>query len=226
MITTHFFADRDFLELLRFWEASRGGQPLPDWSGDIAVIPRSLLPNLIISDRRAEPVYHYVGEVSARRFGSDPTGQLVFTDVLQGTHRRYIWSIGAEALARRTPVFSTAIYQDAEDMVVTGRLYAPFTYRGSSAPLMLLTVQLFKGAETTLYEIGRRGTVHEIRRDMIALVPDLLARLEAARRDYQLALHTHRRNLAGDIERIAHELTGSALIPLPCFEEPEPVPET
>src|SRR5215472_14455380 len=147
MITTHFFADPDFLELLRFWEASRGGRPLPDWSGDLAVIPRGLLPNLIISDRRAEPVYHYVGQESARRIGSDPTGRPVFAEVLKGAHRRYIQSIGAETLARRAPVLSTAIYQNTESLIMTGRLYAPFTYRGSSDPLMLLTVQLFKGSE-------------------------------------------------------------------------------
>ena len=222
MITTHFFADPDFLELLQFWEASRGGRPMPAWSGDIAVIPRSLLPNLIISDRRGEPTYLYVGTECVRRWGGDPTGKRIYTEVLTGAHRRYIKSVGDEALTRRAPVFSTAVYQDAGTMIMTGRLYAPFTHQGSSDVAMMFTLQLFKGSETKLREIGLSAIVHEIRRDMIALVPDLLTRLEDARRDYQISRHTHRRSLAGDIEAIARELTGSALIPLPCFEEPEP----
>ncbi|MBI3513088.1 MAG: hypothetical protein HY060_03350 [Proteobacteria bacterium] len=223
MITTHFFADPDFLELLQFWDASRGGRPLPDWSGDIAVIPHGLLPNLIISDRHAEPVYLYVGAECVRRWGSDPTGRRIFSEVLTGAHRRYIQSVGDEAMARRAPVFSTAIYQGTGAMIMTGRLYAPFTYRGSTDPLMMFTLQLFKGSERKLREIGIGAIVHEIRRDMIAEVPDLCTRLEDARRDYQISRHTHQRSLARDIERIARELTGTALIPLPCIEEPDTV---
>ena len=224
MITTHFFADPDFLELLQFWDASRGGRQLPDWSGDLGVMPRGLMPSLIISDRRAEPVYLYVGPECVRRWGSDPTGRPIFSDVLTGAHRRYIQSVGDESMARRAPVFSTAIYQpDAANLIMTGRLYAPFTYRGSADPLMMFTLQLFKGSERKLREIGLDAIVHEIRRDMIAQVPDLCTRLEDARRDYQISRHTHRRSLARDIERIARELTGSALISLPCIEEPDTV---
>ena len=225
MITTHFFADPDFLELLQFWDASRGGRHLPDWSGDTAVIPRGLMPNLIISDRRGEPTYLYVGPECIKRWGGDPTGKRIYTEVLTGAHLRYIKSVGDEALARRSPVFSTAIYQpDAVNLIMTGRLYAPFTYRGSSEPLMMFTLQLFKGSERKLREIGLGAVVREIRRDMIAQVPDLCTRLADARRDYQISRHTHRRSLARDIEHIARELTGSALVPLPCLEEPDTVP--
>jgi hypothetical protein len=225
MITTHFFADPDFLELLQFWDASRGGRPLPDWSGDLGVIPRRLLPNLIVSDRRGEPTYLYVGPECVRRWGSDPTGRRIYGEVLSGAHRRYIQSLGDQALAQRAPIFSTAVYQpDAASVIMTGRLYAPFTYQGSVEPLMMMTLQLFKGSERELREIGISGIVHEIRRDMITNVAALCTRLQAARHHYQIARHTHRRTLAQDVDVIAHELSGSALITLPCLDEPDALP--
>jgi hypothetical protein len=224
MLTTHFFADPDFLELLQFWDASRGGRPLPDWSGDIGVMPRGLLPNLIISDRRGEPTYLYVGAECVRRWGSDPTGRRAYGDVLRGAHARYLKSLSEETLARRAPIFSAAVYQpDAASMIMTGRLHAPFTYQGSAEPVMMVTLQLFKGSERELREIGIAGIVHEIRRDLIADVAALCARLEDARRQFQIARHTHRRTLAQDVDVIAHELIGSALLSLPCHDDPDPV---
>jgi hypothetical protein len=223
MFTTHFFADPDFLELLQFWDASRGARPLPDWSGDIGVFPRSLLPNLIISDRRGEATYHYVGAACVRRWGSDPTGRRAYGDVLRGAHAHYLHSLSAETLARRAPIFSVAVYQpDAADLLMTGRLHAPFTYRGSAEPCFLITVQLFKGSERELREIGIAGIVHETRRDLITNASELCTRLEDARRRYQIARQTPRRTLAQHVEEIAQELTGRALVPLPCFEEPDP----
>jgi hypothetical protein len=225
MITTHFFADPDFLELLQFWDASRGGRSLPEWSGDLAVIPQRLLPNLIISDRRGpDALYHYVGAECVKRWGSDPTGRRLYGDVLSGAHGRYIKSLGDQAMACRAPIFSTAVYQpDALDVIMTGRLYAPFTHQGSAEPRMMMTLQLFKGSERDIQEIGLKGIVHEIRRDQITNVAELCARLEDARREYQIARHTHRRTLAQEIELIARELTGRALLPLPCLEDPDPV---
>jgi hypothetical protein len=224
MITTHFFAEPDFLELLQFWDASRGGRSLPDWSGDIGVIPRGLLANLIISDRRPrDAVYHYVGSECVRRWGSDPTGRRLFGDVLTGAHGAYIKSLGDQAMELRTPIFSIAVYQpDVASMIMTGRLYTPFSYRGSTDTAMMMTLQLFKGSERELREIGIKGIVHEIRRDMITNVTELCTRLEGARRDYQISRHTHRRTLAQDVDVIANELTGSALISLPCIDEPDP----
>src|SRR5260221_2452771 len=145
-MSNHFFAAPDFLELLQFWDASRGGRLLPDWSGDIAVIPAPLLPNLIVSDRRAEPfTYLYVGANCVQRWGSDPTGKPLY-DTLKGAHRDYIKSLGDEAMARQAPIFSAAVYQhDPERMVMTERIYAPFTYQGSAQPEMMMTLQLFHG---------------------------------------------------------------------------------
>jgi hypothetical protein len=223
-MSTHFFAAPDFLEMLQFWDASRGGRVLPDWSGDVAVVPATLLPNVIISDRRGEPTYLYVGSECSRRWGSDPTGQVIFSNVLKGAHRDYIKALGDEAIARRAPIFSAAVYQhDPDGMVMTGRIYAPFTYRGSTEPLMMMTLQLFHGPEAVLRKVGLSGIVHEIRRDLIAVVPEVCARLEEARRYYQLSRHTHQRGLSKHIDRIAQDLTGSALVPLPCLDMPDPL---
>jgi hypothetical protein len=223
MITTQFFAEPDFLELLQFWEASRAGRELPDWSGDIGVVPRNLLPNLIVTDRRGpEPVYQYVGAACVKRWGSDPTGKRIYSDVLVGAHGRYIRSLGEESVARRAPVFSAAVYQpDATSVIMTGRLYAPLTYRGSADPQAMMTLQLFRGSERELREIGIEGIVHEIRRDLITNVVELSARLETARRNFQISRHTRQRTLAQDVDAIAHELTGAALVSLPCLEDPD-----
>jgi hypothetical protein len=86
-----------------------------------------------------------------------------------------------------------------------------------------MTLQLFSGSEHQMKEVGLSVIVHEIRRDMIAIVPELCTRLAAARRYYQISRHTHQRTLTQDIDTIAQELTGSALIALPCLDEPEPV---
>ncbi len=224
-MSTHFFAAPDFLALLRFWEASRGSRELPAWQGDLGAVPRALLPNLTISDRRGgEPVYAYVGAEIARRWGGELTGRRIYRDALTGAHARYIRSLGDDTIARRAPIFSAAIYQpDATRMIMTGRLFAPMTEPGSAAPCFLMTMQLFTEAEGSLRDVGAVGFVHEIRRDMIAVVPELCARLEEARRHYQISRHTHQRTLTQDIDAVARELTGSALVTLPCLEEPDPV---
>jgi hypothetical protein len=222
MLTTHFFADPDFLGFLRFWEDSRGGRALPDWSGDLGVVPRDLLPSLIVSDRRGEPTYHYVGAECVRRFGSDPTGRRAYGDALHGAHARYLQSLSADALARSAPVFSAAVYQtDAAGLIMTGRVHAPFTHQGSRAAAFMFSMQLFKGSDHTLE--GHIGFVHEIRRDLIARIPELHTRLEDARRAYQISRHTHQRTLVQDVDAIAGELAGSALVTLACHEEPDPV---
>ena len=220
-MTTHFFAAPDFLELLQFWDAGRKGSALPEWQDDLTAVPAALLPNLVVTDR-PDTLYRYVGAEVVRRWGSDPTGRRIFDEVLSGAHRRYIKSLGDECLSRRAPIFSAAVYQpDATSVIMTGRLYVPFTYRGSAEPRILLTLQLFKGSEQRLKEVGLQCIVHEIRRDMIDMVPELCARLASARRYYQISRHTHQRTLAQDIDSIAQELTGSALIALPCLDEPD-----
>jgi hypothetical protein len=220
-MTTHFFAVPDFLELLQFWDSQRRGHPLPEWQDDMSLVPPSLLPNLVVSIR-PDARYVYVGAECVRRWGSDPTGKLIYTEVLSGAHARYIKTLGEETVARRAPIFSAAVYQtDPTNVIMTGRLYVPFTYQGSIAPRIILTLQLFKGSEVLLKEIGISGIVHEIRRDMIAMVPELCTRLTNARHFYQISRHSRQRSLAQDIDAVAEEATGSILIPLPCFDEPD-----
>jgi hypothetical protein len=223
MLTTNFFADPELVDLLRFWDASRGGSALPEWGGDVGAIPSHLQPNLAIVDFRGEATYRYIGAEVARRWGGNPTGKRAFADVLRGAHRRYLESVTDEMFARRAPIFSAAVYQSsATGVVMTGRVMTPFTYEGSSDPCFLLTVQLFKGSDQELRAIDVSGIVHEIRRDLISDVAALCTRLETARHQYQIARHTHRRTLAQDVEEIVDELTGRALIALPCFDEPDP----
>jgi hypothetical protein len=225
MLTTNFFADPELVELLRFWDASRGGRALPEWGGDVGALPRDLLPNLAIVDFRGEATYRYIGADLARRWGGNPTGKRAFVNVLRGAHRRYLRSLTDEMFARRAPIFSAAVYQSsATGVVMTGRVMTPFTFEGSIDPCFLLAVQLFKGSDQELRAIDVSGVVHELRRDLITNVAELCTRLEAARHHYQIARHTHRRTLAQDVDAIAQELSGSALIALTCFDEPDVPP--
>jgi len=226
MLTTQFFADPAFVGLLRFWHTSRGDRALPDWSSDVDALPGELLPHLAVVDLHGEPTYRYIGAEVARLWGGRPVGRPVFTVVLRGTHRRYLKSLSEEVIARRAPIFSSAVYQSSDDgVVLTGRVVAPFTDEGATEPLFLLAVQLFKGSEQDLRAIDVAGIVHELRRDLITDVVELCARLEEARRRYQIARHTRQRMFAQDVELITQELAGSALIPLPCFDEPDTVPD-
>jgi hypothetical protein len=139
-------------------------------------------------------------------------------------HGRYLASVADETIARRAPIFSAAVYQpDSTSVLMTGRLYVPFTWQGSNDIKFIITLQLLYGSEHQMKEVGLSVIVHEIRRDMIAIVPELCSRLATARRYYQISRHNHTRTLTKDIEAIAQELAGSALVPLPCFEDPEPV---
>src|SRR5258706_9280062 len=142
-MSTHFFAAPDFLDLLRFWDASRGDRALPVWHSDLGAVPPTLLPNLTVSDRRGEPTYAYVGAEVGRRWGGDLTGRRIYGgDALTGAHARYIKSLGDDTMARRAPIFSAAIYQpDATDLIMTGRLFVPFTDRDAGEPCFMLTMQ-------------------------------------------------------------------------------------
>jgi len=227
MLTTQFFADPAFVGLLRFWNANRGDRALPDWGGDVGMLPGELLPHLAVIDLHGEATYRYIGAEVARLWGGKPVGRPVFTVVLRGAHRRYLKSLSDEVIARRAPIFSSAVYQSSDaGVVLTGRVVAPFTGEGTTEPRFLLAVQLFKGSEQDLRAIDVAGIVHELRRDLITDVVELCTRLEDARRRYQIARHTRQRMLAQDVELITQELAGSALIPLPCFDEPDTVPDS
>jgi hypothetical protein len=222
LMPTHFFAVPDFLGLLRFWDEGRHGRPLPEWTGDPASIPDALRPNIVIADGGPDFVYRYVGAQCVRWWGSDATGR-TFDSVLAGAIRDYIRSLCRDAEAHRRPIFSAAVYQaDDGSTIPTGRLFAPFTPVGSADASVLISVQLFRGPERPLPAVGRGGFVHELRRDMISMVPALCARLEDASRYYRMARRTHQRDVAADMESLVRELTGSALVPLACIALPAP----
>jgi hypothetical protein len=217
-MSTDFLGEPDFLALLRFWEDERGNRALPEWHGDMTRVPHDLLPNLTVSEIEGEPIYKYVGSECIRRWGGDPTGQPVYRS-LKGVHSAYIWSVRQDSVARRAPIFSAAIYRPADgSMLLTGRLFAPFVSPGAAEPDVMLTLQLFKGSDTTVADLGNTGFVDETQRQMVVAAPELLARLEAARRYHAVARRAHQEALARDMARIAQELAGSALVSLPCFK--------
>jgi hypothetical protein len=223
-MSTEFLGEPDFLALLRFWEDERGDRALPLWRADMSRVPRELLPNLTVSVVEGEPIYNYVGSECIRRWGGDPTGLPIYR-ALKGAHSAYIWSVRQEAIARRAPIFSAAIYRPADGaLLLTGRLFAPFVAPGSTEPDVMLVVQLFTGSDATIADLGAAGFVDETQRQMIVAAPELCARLEAARRYHAVARRAHQDGLAHDMARIARELAGSALVALPCFRGSEPLP--
>jgi hypothetical protein len=215
---THFFAAPEFLGLLRTWDEARGTDPVPTWHDDLAALPDGLREHLIISVGYPDPIYRYVGAECQRRWHGDPTGQPI-APTLGGEHARYIVALCGDTLARRAPIFSAAVYQtDDTNMLMTGRLFVPLALPHARDPTVVMAVQLFRGPDL-LPAIGAVGFVHEIRRDMIAVVPTLCARLEDASRLYRISRGIHHRDIARDMEAVARELSGSALIPLACLPE-------
>jgi hypothetical protein len=214
---TQFFAEPDFLALLRFWDDSRKGGALPQWDGELGAIPEALLPNLIIEERGPEPVYRYLGAELTRRWGEDVTGHRLYGDVLKGAHGQYIRSLDEDAAQRRAPIFSAAVYQMGDDLLMTCRLFAPFAAPGAGEAGFIFALQLFAGPEFPLPGVGRTGFVDELQRQLIDAVPALCDRLEQARRYHHMARRIHQRELAQELEAIARDLAGESLVPLPLF---------
>jgi hypothetical protein len=218
MAATDFFADPDFLALLRFWDERRDGRCLPDWDGDVSRLPAEILQNLVISARRPEPRYLYVGAEFARRWTTQVTGRPVF-EVLRGGHAAYARSLGQEAVVRHAPVFSAAIYRIADDLIMTGRLFAPFTHKGSEGPQVIMALQVFRGSDRKLEGLGAGGFVDEIDRRMIRAVPELCTRLDQARRLHHLSRRPRPDALAQEMAAIAQDLADEVLVSLPRFTQ-------
>ncbi|HZS83391.1 MAG TPA: hypothetical protein VFA50_10975 [Stellaceae bacterium] len=214
----NFFAAPDFLSLLRFWEDSRRGAAVAQWSGDRALIPPDLLPDLVIAERDEEVVYRYCGEECVRRFGGDPTGRPVY-EALRGAYRRYVGSLIEDVLRRAAPLFSSSIFQHNGAVAVTGRLFAPFIRPGSAAPSIIMGIHLFRGDEFPLRAVGDSGVIDETQRLLISGVPELCARLEDARRYHQLARIARHEPSAGEWDDIARRLSRGALVPLETFRD-------
>jgi hypothetical protein len=217
-MAARFLAQPDFVRLLRFWVDRRGERSVPEWDGDLGQVPHGLLPNLVITERRPDPVYRYVGAEDVRTFGSDPTGQRIYEDVLRGDHSRYIRSVAEDTLAHRAPIFSAAIYRAREDMLTGFRLLVPFTDPGETAMRLIFSLQLFTGTPVKLAELADGGFVDELERNLVVGAPEICARLEQARRYQLLAGRIHQGAMAGDLAAHARELAGGALLALPVFD--------
>jgi hypothetical protein len=214
----HFFSAPDFLGLLRFWDRSRTASGCAVWAGDLARVPSELLPNLIVVDWAGEPRYRYIGSECISRFGSDPTGAPL-TATLGGAYANYIRSLGEDALARREPIFSACIFEVGDELMVTGRLFAPFAGAGAGEPTLIVSVHLFSRVAFTLSQVGRSGFVNESQRLLIAGVPEVCQRLDEARRYHHLARAVPGRPQAAEWADIARNLSRSALVALRPFRE-------
>jgi len=214
----HFFSAPDFLNLLRFWDASRTTSGCAVWADDLARVPRELLPNLIIVDWAGEPHFRYVGSECASRFGADPTGRPLAA-TLGGAYAHYIRSLGDDALARREPIFSACIFEVGDDLMVTGRLFTPFVGAGAAEPNLIVSVHMFSRAAFKLSEVGRSGFINESQRLLIAGVPEVCQRLDEARRYHHLARAVPGRPQAAEWADIARDLSRSALVALRPFRE-------
>src|SRR5690348_1518306 len=117
-----FFASPNFIALLRFWDAARAGQAVPDWDGDVAAIPAHLRERVVIVERRgANLIYRYLGIHNRKRFGRDPTGDTV-AETLDGNYTAYLADLTEAVLAGAAPVFSCSVLRRNDLIRRTGRL--------------------------------------------------------------------------------------------------------
>jgi hypothetical protein len=166
-----------------------------------------------------------VGEACIHRWGEGVTGCRIFGEVLSSAYARYIRSLELDTITRRAPIFSEAIFELGNDMMMTGRLFAPFTRHGSDGASVVFGLQLFNGPPVPLAEISRAGFTSEIQRQIIVAAPGLLAQMEKARHYYQLSRHAHQNELTEMLARISRETIGASLRPLPTFERESVAPE-
>jgi hypothetical protein len=213
----HFFAAPDFLAMLRLWEASRIASGPAVWNGDLALVPAELRPNLIVVDWLGAPRYRYVGSECIARFGADPTGHPVLATLGGGAYAAYVGSLGDEAIARAQPIFSTSVFEFGEELMVSGRLFAPFGDAVGKPPGMILSVQLFSRTEFKLRAVAQSGFVNESRRVLIAGVPELCVQLEEAQRYHRLSRAVAGRPQSIEWAEIARRLSGNALVALQPF---------
>jgi hypothetical protein len=211
-----FFTSPNFLALLRFWEGARAGRVVPDWNGDLAAIPTSLLSRIIVIERREALIYRYLGMLSKARFGRDPTGVTV-AETLSPGYAAYLADLIETALVGGAPVFSSSVLHQNNLIRRTGRLVAPFTLRGSAAPCLTMSAHLEVGEKFKVTEVLEPGGVLETERIRISAVADLCARLEEARRYYQLSRAVPDRSLASEWSGIAAKLAAGAIVPLRTF---------
>src|SRR5207248_11434303 len=101
-----------------------------------------LLPNLIVADWLGGLRFRYVGSECVARFGADPTGRPILP-TLGGAYASYIRSLGDDVIARRQPIFSTGVFEVGDELMVSGRLFTPFSDGRGAAPGVIVGVQLF-----------------------------------------------------------------------------------
>lgn len=171
----------DALSLLRFWDETRQGRFLPEWRDDIAHVPVQLLPNLAITEQRPEPGFRYVGSEVLKRWGGI-AGAQGFASVATGALARYLRSMETDAMHTGKPVFSLGelALDDEANPVMMARLYAPFVYRGSAAPRIILGLQLFLDPDRSQVDLRRAAFVDEHERWLVAHPQMIVSRIEEA----------------------------------------------
>jgi hypothetical protein len=126
----------------------------PDWNGDLATIPASLLSRIVVVERREALIYRYLGILNKSRFERDPTGATVAQTLSPG-YAAYLTDLVETTLTGRAPVFSASVLHQDNLIRRTGRLVAPFTLRGSAAPCVTMSAHLEGG--DTFKVVGRHG---------------------------------------------------------------------
>ncbi|HWK45446.1 MAG TPA: hypothetical protein VNT30_12035 [Stellaceae bacterium] len=218
MTADRFFAERDFIALIHFWDKLRGTRALPEWHGDVTKVPRHLLENMVVVSYYPTPRYNYVGAACVARWDKDPTGMRV-DDLLGGIYARYIHSLLDETIKRPASVFSAAVFELGEELLITGRLMVPFSLPGSTEAAVVVGLHFFKGSDIKLRALSGNVFVEEVQRLMIVAAPEFCDRLEKARLYQYAARSVSLTGPAGHLDSVARELAGDAILPLPCYRD-------
>jgi hypothetical protein len=174
------------------------------------------LSRLIIALHDGAPIYRHVGVELQVQFGMNPVGRSV-PQTLSGEYAIYVVDIIESALRSGAPIFSSCVLHSHGMVKLTGRLMAPFTYRGAAAPSLIMSAHLVGGDDFKVTEVVEPGSVVETERLMIAGVPDLCSRLEEAGRYHRLSHLMADRLLASKWDGIAASLGNGILVPLGAY---------
>jgi hypothetical protein len=128
-------------DLYRYWDAKRGGRPMPSRADLDPAAMRGLLPHLTLIERVEDGFrYRLVGSQVVQDLGREMTGTMVGSHVNPPEYARAICRLYEQVCDNAQPVFTTGEYRSPSQLVHTvSRLLLPLGPEGGAANMVLLS---------------------------------------------------------------------------------------